>query len=145
MMTSGYEFSVQLHCQGFFQLKLVEESNDRFPIAPGVGTRTVINSLFRKYVVCHVIRDFSLINPGAQARTIAGGGILFQSVRRCGTLYSQADVLIHCCCSKREFICFATFSACGCDCNGSSNLQCADSTGLCVCKSGYSGTTTCNT
>ena len=38
MMTSGYEFSVQLHCQGFFQLKLVEESNDRFPIAPGVGT-----------------------------------------------------------------------------------------------------------
>ena len=57
MMTSGYEFSVQLYCQGFFQLKLVEESNDRFPIAPGVGT--VINSLLRNaYVVWHVIEFF---------------------------------------------------------------------------------------
>ena len=47
MMTSGSEFSVQLYCQGFLQLKLVEESNDRFPIAPGVGT--VINSLLRTW------------------------------------------------------------------------------------------------
>ena len=36
------------------------------------------------------------------------------------------------------------FSACGCDATGSSNLQCADSTGQCTCNAGFKGTT-CNT
>ena len=30
--------------------------------------------------------------------------------------------------------------ACGCDATGSSNLQCANSTGLCTCNAGYKGT-----
>ena len=42
--------------------------------------------------------------------------------------------------NKNKLIFEHLIVACGCDATGSSSLQCADSTGLCTCNSGYKGT-----
>ena len=41
--------------------------------------------------------------------------------------------------NQKPYNFYALSVACGCDVNGSSDLQCADSTGLCTCKAGYEG------